>query len=127
MIGNQNGTQYPQSIIQSTVQTTVQSTIQPIYQAPNNNNNVSGQNLIAPKIQPIDIVFQNLSYTIMVKDENTNMCSRLPPVKKEILKGVTGLIQHGKVTAIMGASGAGKTSLLNIMACRISKSRTVKI
>jgi ABC-type multidrug transport system ATPase subunit len=63
----------------------------------------------------------------MLKDEKATLCHRLPLVKKEILKGVTGLIQHGKVTAIMGASGAGKTSLLNLLACRISKSRQIKI
>jgi ABC-type multidrug transport system ATPase subunit len=55
------------------------------------------------------------------------MCNRLPNIKKEILRDITGIIPHGKVTAIMGASGAGKTSLLNIMACRIDKSSTVSI
>jgi ABC-type multidrug transport system ATPase subunit len=77
--------------------------------------------------QPIDIVFKNLSYTIKIKDEKSRLWKRLPDIKKEILKGISGIIEHGKVTAIMGASGAGKTSLLNIMACRINKSRKIKI
>jgi ABC-type multidrug transport system ATPase subunit len=76
---------------------------------------------------PIDIVFQHLSYTVEVPDENSTICNRLPPIKKEILRDVTGIIPHGKVTAIMGASGAGKTSLLNIMACRIDTGRTVSL
>lgn len=37
------------------------------------------------------------------------------------------MIQHGKITAIMGASGAGKTSLLNILACRIRPNRKANI
>lgn len=76
---------------------------------------------------PIDITFQHLSYSVDVPDENSTICNRLPAIKKEILRDVTGIIPHGKVTAIMGASGAGKTSLLNILACRIDKSSTVHI
>jgi len=63
----------------------------------------------------------------MVKDNKATMCHRLPRVSKEILKGITGIIKHSRVTAIMGASGAGKTSLLNILACRIDRKKNVKI
>ena len=38
---------------------------------------------------------------------------------KEILKGINGELSGGKVCAILGPSGAGKTSLLNILANRI--------
>ena len=38
---------------------------------------------------------------------------------KEILKGISGELSGGKVCAILGPSGAGKTSLLNILANRV--------
>uniref|UniRef100_A0A1I7WZK4 ABC transporter domain-containing protein n=1 Tax=Heterorhabditis bacteriophora TaxID=37862 RepID=A0A1I7WZK4_HETBA len=38
--------------------------------------------------------------------------------KKQVLNSVFGAAHPGKVLAIMGASGAGKTSLLNILAQR---------
>jgi len=40
-------------------------------------------------------------------------------IKKEILKGISGIFKAGKMTAIMGVSGGGKTTLLNIIACKI--------
>ena len=35
------------------------------------------------------------------------------PKKRVLLKGVSGTFGNGKLSAIMGASGAGKSSLLN--------------
>lgn len=43
--------------------------------------------------------------------------------KHKILKGVSGCALPGQVTYIMGSSGAGKTSLLNILSDRISITR----
>ena len=43
--------------------------------------------------------------------------------KKEILQNLSGKAAPGSLTAIMGASGAGKTSLLNVLASRISDGR----
>ncbi|KAJ3451100.1 abc transporter g family member [Anaeramoeba flamelloides] len=39
---------------------------------------------------------------------------------KIVLKGVTGQIRHGRVTAIMGPSGAGKTTFLNTLCGKAS-------
>lgn len=38
---------------------------------------------------------------------------------KQIVKGATGFAPPGQATYIMGSSGAGKTSLLNILADRV--------
>ena len=37
---------------------------------------------------------------------------------KAILKGIDGIIQPGRTTAVMGASGAGKTTYLNVLVGR---------
>lgn len=37
------------------------------------------------------------------------------PGGKKVLQGVTGAIRHGQVTAVMGPSGAGKTTFLNTL------------
>ena len=41
-------------------------------------------------------------------------------VKQKIIKGATGFALPGETMFIMGASGAGKTSLLNMLCDRIS-------
>lgn len=39
----------------------------------------------------------------------------LPPGRRNILKGVSGSFRAGEVTAVLGPSGAGKTTLVNIL------------
>jgi ABC-type multidrug transport system ATPase subunit len=51
--------------------------------------------------KPVSLQFQNVSYHIN---------------GKEILSDIQGIAQPGQITAIMGASGAGKTSFLDILA-----------
>ncbi|KAJ3065620.1 hypothetical protein HDU98_011047, partial [Podochytrium sp. JEL0797] len=47
---------------------------------------------------------------------------------KEILKGVSGEIRAGRMTAIMGPSGAGKTTFMNVLMGRVARtSGTLKI
>ncbi|KAI9340587.1 hypothetical protein BDR26DRAFT_861433 [Obelidium mucronatum] len=40
---------------------------------------------------------------------------------KEILKGVSGEIKSGRMTAIMGPSGAGKTTFMNVLMGKVSR------
>lgn len=56
---------------------------------------------------PIDITFKNISYTVPLKGGED----------KQILNQISGACPSGLLTAIMGSSGAGKTSLLDILAC----------
>ena len=58
---------------------------------------------------PATLMFKHMGYTVG---------------GKEVLKRVSGLVKPGQVMAIMGASGAGKTSLLDILARR-NKTGTV--
>jgi len=51
--------------------------------------------------EPATLSFQDISYAI---------------ASKQILTGVQGTVRHGQVMAIVGASGAGKTSFLDILA-----------
>ncbi|KAF9352414.1 hypothetical protein BGX34_012170 [Mortierella sp. NVP85] len=59
---------------------------------------------------PATLQFKDMSYTVG---------------GKEVLTQVSGVVKPGQVMAIMGASGAGKTSLLDILARR-HKSGTVR-
>jgi ABC-type multidrug transport system ATPase subunit len=43
------------------------------------------------------------------------------PGGKRILHGVTGSIKHGQVTAVMGPSGAGKTTFLNTLMGKVDR------
>ena len=63
-------------------------------------------------VEPIDLVFQNLSYTVTDKVQSKLLKK---DIKKCILNNLTGYFSHGRLTGIMGPSGAGKTSLMEII------------
>ena len=68
---------------------------------------------------PVKLTFDDLKYSVKLKHEEQQ-----PDGTKEymhpIIKGVSGYALPGQTLFIMGASGAGKTSLLNILSKRIS-------
>lgn len=57
------------------------------------------------------VVFRDICYSIRSQDPKTSKI-----MEKSILKNIHGTFEPGRCTAIMGASGAGKTSLLNVLA-----------
>ncbi|KAI3385581.1 hypothetical protein SNEBB_008557 [Seison nebaliae] len=57
-----------------------------------------------PERPEIDLSFTNISYSVICKNET-----------KRILRKLNGEFKHGTLNAIMGASGAGKSSLMNIL------------
>jgi len=61
---------------------------------------------------PVDISFSDVFYSIQTgqKDKRAD---------KVILNGLSGRLRPGTMTAIMGPTGSGKTSLLNVLATRM--------
>jgi len=48
----------------------------------------------------------------------------LPANKKQILHGLSGFAKPGQLMAVMGASGSGKTSLLNVLGQRLGLAKS---
>jgi ABC-type multidrug transport system ATPase subunit len=70
----------------------------------NAENNESQYETVLGDHKPSTLVFRNLKYEI--------------PGNQVILKGISGMVKPGETMAIMGTSGSGKTSCLDILAGR---------
>jgi ABC-type multidrug transport system fused ATPase/permease subunit len=84
-------------------------------------SNVGGRlSQISEKIQPLELVFKNLTFSVVDKKETKRQRKTRrrgdEPIKKVILNNLNGIFRAGRLTAIMGPSGAGKTSLLDAIA-----------
>ena len=72
------------------------------------------------KGEKIKISFDDVRFTVTVPSTAEEIAAGRPQTKPfEILKGATGFCLPGQTTFIMGASGAGKTSLLNLLSDRV--------
>ena len=67
---------------------------------------------------PVDLEWRNL--TLSVPDKTSGNGRK---EKKTILFPQSGYVKSGQMLAVMGASGAGKTSLLNLLAGRITTTK----
>jgi ABC-type transport system involved in cytochrome bd biosynthesis fused ATPase/permease subunit len=79
----------------------------------------NGQSVKSSK-DSVELIFRELGYSVKVEKPSTKKSllasfSAADFQSKEILKRVTGIIRPQRLTCILGASGAGKTSLLNIL------------
>ncbi|VAI43433.1 unnamed protein product [Triticum turgidum subsp. durum] len=81
-------------------------------ESPRNNGRVS-----LPFV-PLSLTFDNIRYSVDIPKENKARGETKD--RLEILKGVSGCFRPGVLTALMGTSGAGKTTLMDVLAGRIT-------
>ena len=75
----------------------------------------------------IEFGFKNLSYKVKIPGYKPKVGANPEDGKstRTILNNISGFCPSGQMTAILGSSGAGKTSLLNILAKRIDSNKDV--
>lgn len=67
--------------------------------------------------QPLALTFEDMSYFVdMPAEMKTNL--RLNSNRLQLLRNISGSFQPGVLTALMGVSGAGKTTLMDVLAGR---------
>lgn len=74
------------------------------------------------KDESVNIVWQDLEYSILVKDAPNSTMYNTAYKTKRILQSCSGTAKSGELLAIMGPTGCGKTSLLNVLAARVANS-----
>ena len=69
---------------------------------------------------PVKLTFENLEYELEIKlNSHDAKAKGFKTIKQKIVKGASGYALPGQTLYIMGSSGAGKTSLLNLISDRI--------
>eukprot|EP00536_Pseudo-nitzschia_multiseries_P009814 jgi/Psemu1/242415/estExt_Genewise1.C_2850020 len=72
------------------------------------------------EVKVVEAVFPFQRANLTFKDIRYTIVSSIGNEKIELLKGIDGLVEAGKMTALMGSSGAGKTTLMDVLSLRKS-------
>lgn len=68
----------------------------------------------------VDFRFHGIRFSVEVSKTKAALMGERAGVK-EILRGVSGAVSSGQILAIIGPSGAGKTSLLDVLVGKVRK------
>ncbi|XP_072970521.1 ABC transporter G family member 36-like [Typha angustifolia] len=79
------------------------------------NSSPSKKGMVLPFV-PLSLTFENVRYSVDMPQEMK--AQGVPEDRLELLKGVNGSFRPGVLTALMGVSGAGKTTLMDVLAGR---------
>lgn len=78
--------------------------------------------------KPVKITWQNINYVVTVKSSKLEQKQGKPIFTNvEVLKNCSGYALPGQTLYIMGASGAGKTSLMNVISDRIQVNKSATL
>ncbi|CAO2820693.1 unnamed protein product [Amaranthus hypochondriacus] len=78
--------------------------------------NGNGQRGMVLPFQPLSVTFDEMRYSVDMPAEMK--AQGVVEDRLELLKGVSGAFRPGVLTALMGVSGAGKTTLMDVLAGR---------
>ncbi|CAM8984948.1 unnamed protein product [Rhodiola kirilowii] len=76
---------------------------------------VTKRGMILP-FEPMTMTFHNVNYFVDMPKEMSD--KGVPEKKLQLLSGVSGVFSPGVLTALVGSSGAGKTTLMDVLAGR---------
>ncbi|KAK1265449.1 Pleiotropic drug resistance protein 3 [Acorus gramineus] len=79
------------------------------------NGNQNERGMVLP-FTPLSITFDNMRYSVDMPQEMK--AQGIEEDRLMLLKGVSGAFRPGVLTALMGVSGAGKTTLMDVLAGR---------
>jgi ABC-type multidrug transport system ATPase subunit len=65
------------------------------------------------------LTWEDLTFETIVKDVDKSTLFKPVYKLKKILRSLNGSIKSGELLAILGPTGCGKTSLLNVLAARV--------
>ena len=71
------------------------------------------------------LTWTNLSMEVTIKEKVGFL--RYEPKQKQILENLNGYAKSGECLAIIGGSGAGKSSFMNLLADRVEINNNVKV